>query len=298
MIRSPIGIWQLKRLLICAVLLLLCDPARANTTELKDVRIGEYEDFTRVVFEFSEAVTAYDLDDRTPGRLAVRFPDALPELTRKIPIDNSTRIKAAQLWQKGTTVSAILDFPFQRYRLDSFTLSEPHRIAIDIFPLKAQPTLVTDNGTAPDPSPLPTDPPAKSSAMDGTSRTADSEQGVLASEKIQSTEASRGPDILRPETESEAVRKPTLIKPEESADNPSANRKASFTSRLQYYLVIGLVIIIVIVLILLVLMLLSRNKAKNALSPLSTDEYFQRQDETIASLNARIHEQLKRYDDA
>ena len=285
--------------------------ALCAAAELKDVRIGEYDDFTRVVFEFSALVAPGDFDDKDPGRLTVTFPETRPRLIRRIPADRSDRIGGVQLWQKGTTLSAVLSFPFDRFRFAYFTLSEPDRIAIDIFPdaknrLSASPALkdtptqqaasTTDAGTTADapPSvqqqePLPLDQPRQ---MAEVSPIRETPIGETQSEGLPGTRAGTPPSSRESQPPVQTVIRQVKPSPEES--EPAT---PSFTSRLQYYLVIGLVIITMTILVLLILMLLSRFREGKNNAPLNTNDYLQRQDEAIASLNARIQEQLKRYDD-
>ena len=78
----------------------------------------------------------------------------------------------------------------------------------------------------------------------------------------------------------------------------AAQQTLSESSSLQYYLVVALVVITIIILVLLLLMLISRKHWVENNKPIKVDEFLQRQDERIASLDARIQEQLKRYDDA
>ena len=66
--------------------------------------------------------------------------------------------------------------------------------------------------------------------------------------------------------------------------------------RMQYYLVIGLVLLTLVILILLLVMLVSKSRWANSSSPIKPGEFLERQDERIAALDAKIHEQLKRYE--
>ena len=70
------------------------------------------------------------------------------------------------------------------------------------------------------------------------------------------------------------------------------------TSRLQFYLVVVLVLITIAILVLLLLMLLSRHRWANDEPHLGPKEFLKDQDKHIASLDARIKEQLKRYEEA
>lgn len=277
----------------------------AIASELKDIRIGEYDEFTRVVFEFTDAVAPQHFDDRTPGRLTVEFPNTQPHLIRKIPTDRSPRIDDAQLWQTESVLSAVLLFPFDRFRFDFFTLAEPNRIAIDIFPLKnAAPSshmgdikeknqgndlssAKSESQPAPadeidiNLSPMTQDPPIDVQTLQKTSLKTDSAQSPV----VENVLATSRPPLAE------------IGQPENKKEN-HISRSIPFAVRLQYFLMIGLVIIIIALLGLLVLIMFSRHKTKNIATSIGTNDYFKHQDEAIASLNTRIREQLKRYDEA
>ena len=78
----------------------------------------------------------------------------------------------------------------------------------------------------------------------------------------------------------------------------SPPKSAARPSRLQFYLVVALVLITIIILALLLLMLLSKHRWVEDKSRLSAKEFLQNQEKRIASLDARIQEQLKRYEEA
>lgn len=317
MIKDHTFIWWLNRLLIYAGFAALFGmPATTGASELKDIRIGEYDEFTRVVFEFSENVAPRDFDDGSSGRLTVAFPGTQPRLIRKIPTERSPRIDDTQLWQTGKVLYAILVFPFDRYRYDFFTLSEPDRIVIDIFPLndaayldraasknrqgqpssqlntdKSPPVTSTDevNIDLPDddhPEPIHVS-DIHETPLEKASLDLESNQRSVLDDKVPLP-------ALPAETESDSARFRQPVKSQ--VDYPSGS--GEITSRLQYFLMVGLVIITIALLGLLLVFLFSRQKIKTALMPLDTDDYFKQQDEAIASLNQRIQEQLKRYDEA
>jgi hypothetical protein len=317
MIKDHTFIWWLNRLFIYAgFAALFCLPATTGASELKDIRIGEYDKFTRVVFEFSDSVAPQNFDDGASGRLTVTFPGTQPRLIRKIPTERSPRIDDTQLWQTGTVLYAILVFPFDRYRYDFFTLSEPDRIVIDIFPLNDAAYL---DRTA----------PKNRQEQSSSQLTADQTPPVTPTDVVNidppdgdHLEPIRVSDIRETPLEKtshdlesnqrsvpdDAVAR--IASPEETESDPSGLRQpvksqvdypsgpGGITSRLQYFLMVGLVIITIALLGLLLVFLFSRQKIKTALMPLDTDEYFKQQDEAIASLNQRIQEQLKRYDEA
>jgi hypothetical protein len=66
--------------------------------------------------------------------------------------------------------------------------------------------------------------------------------------------------------------------------------------RLQHYLAIGLVILTLVILVLLLVMLVSKNRWASSSPPINADGVLKRQNERIAALDAKILEQLKRFD--
>ena len=78
---------------------------------------------------------------------------------------------------------------------------------------------------------------------------------------------------------------------------PGPAKKAQ-TNGLQFYLVIILVAITIGILALLLIMLLSKRRWTDEKKEMNVNEFLKNQDKRIASLNARINEQLKRYEEA
>lgn len=289
MIKDHAFIWWLNRLLIYAGFAALFSmPATTGASELKDIRIGEYDNFTRVVFEFSDSVVPRNFDDGSSGRLTVAFPWTQPRLIRKIPTERSPRIDDTQLWKTGTVLYAILVFPFDRYRYDFFTLSEPDRIVIDIFPLndaayqnrttpkkqqgpqssqlnadKTPPVTLTEEMNIDLPEPIRvTDIPETS--PEKASLDLESNQRSVLDDAVPLS-------ALTEETESDPAR---FRQPVTQVDSPSGS--GGITSRLQYFLMVGLLIITIALLGLLLVFLFSRQKIKAALMPLDTDDYFKK----------------------
>jgi hypothetical protein len=254
-----------------------------TAAELKDVRIGDYDDFTRVVFEFSGPVEPQNFADLAPNQLSVDFPDTQPRLIRKIPIDRSNRITNTQLWQKGDLLSAVLFFPFDRFRFEYFTLSEPNRIAIDIFPLISKSSLQTQSQIKQDPgpskggfdnrTPISINPAANqetpmTSPPSGIGNPSPIRVTPLETAPSLGSSASMEDNQITSPEKSKSM--PTLVEPPNGTNGASEAKSTSFASRLQYYLVVGLVIITIIILGLLMLMLLSRYRIKPEAAPLST----------------------------
>ena len=224
---------------------------------LKDIRIGEYDKFTRIVFELDSSIKPEHIVRISAGQLSVVFANTSAEFIRKIPVERSRHIKNIQLWDKTNQLSAVISFDFEHFRHESFPLNNPPRIVLDIQPLAIAPESIVAG------------PPAESKA---------SEETLAQVVRSKTPEPSSEPQIK--------VALPVHQKP------------ATRTSRLQFYLVVVLVLITIAILVLLLLMLLSRHRWANDEPHLGPKEFLKDQDKHIASLDARIKEQLKRYEEA
>ena len=279
---------------------------------LKDVRIGEYKDHTRIVFEFDRPLAKTEQVIRSDSRMTVVFNAAQPRLVRKIPVERSQRLDDVQLWVSGNELSVVLLFDFANFRYESFRMGDPFRIALDVYPLAAPVSReLTDSATAVPQTPSSGEtqktvaPDPETLAFSGPVNHTDSvepqdHQTIGQSAAIETRDApaplksestpSRGQLSATPETKPD--------NPPVSATSPGEDDRQGSASALQYYLVLGLVIITIVILALLAIMLLSRYRWTDENKPMKIDELLQKQDDRIASLNEMIQEQLKRYDEA
>lgn len=126
----------------------------AHAALLKDVRIGEYESYTRLVFEFSEPVQIGNIGDSPAEWLAVPFGKTDTDLKRKIPLDESTSIREIRLFNHQGTLTALLNPGFVRSGYDVFQLDNPPRIVVDLFHGASEPeeTSWSETTAAPPPS--------------------------------------------------------------------------------------------------------------------------------------------------
>ncbi len=301
--------WILSLLLSAGfVLVVLICTAQASL--LRDIRVGEYENFTRVVFEFDEPTEPEQIVSRSAGQLTVVFAGTSAELTRKIPVERSRRIKTLQIWDKKSHLSAVLSFNFVRLRHQLFPLNNPPRIVLDIQPLDSTPDTTTEMAPAALKSNGGKQPQVPESTLSGP---ADSEvqESSPAVQETEQRDAGVKPDnqtlpISNTNIEAGPAAQDSGIKNrgETAAETPNpapmagARKPAKQSGRLQFYLVVGLVLITIVILLLLLLMLLSKNRWAEDKTRLNSREILRKQDKHIASLDARIQEQLKRYEEA
>jgi len=303
--------WVLSPLLSAGFVLIIfiCTTQAAL---LKDIRIGEYDEFTRIVFELDSPAKPEQIALISSGQLSVVFANTSAEFIRKIPVERSRHIKNIQIWDKSNQLSAVFSFDFEHFRHESFSLNDPPRIVLDIQPLPIAPqstaatphaeskvngeTLVDQAAGSKSPesysfkvreSPVPVG--GLDHANTGTKPT--NSPSVMASPKNK-------PTIPVARTSDLDIRGKNTDESQSKALVPSHQKSGKQASRLQFYLVVVLVLITIAILVLLLLMLLSKHRWANDQTHVEPKEFLKDQDKHIASLDARIKEQLKRYEEA
>lgn len=312
--------------LIGVVLMIACHVVSVHAAVLKDIRIGEHDDFTRIVFEFDAPMATDRFSADAPGRLSVVFQDVAIGLTRKISLESSRHLQDIQIWQRKDQLSAVVLLNIDHYEHKSFLLSQPPRVALDIYPLSqapppAAPAAPVSRSSAEDASELSIPPkesgPPKESDSGPTEESGSGSNNFplspeYSSEKQRSV-SSTGMTANTPASsplEHDPISSRTEIHDGDNADtsrsvdtspqDPAASSgktESPAPSSLQFYLVIGLVAITILILIMLLLMLFSKRHWVGEKSPRNVMESLKSQEERIDRLNARIKEQFKRYEE-
>lgn len=305
--------WLLLALLFI-ILSPLVSPNLSTAALLKDIRIGEYVEFTRIVFEMDvlsdDSVT---ISRDSSEELNVLFKDTRPDLVRKIPVERSPNIQSLRIVSEKMQLLAGLKLALPHKKVTTFQLKEPPRMVVDVYWGEPGPE-VLEQLTTPQ-STEKTEVPA-AAAKEGpdlreqAAASVESEppkllkQPAVENTDAVKTEAPPSPLTTRETKAPDSTSPPQELMPPSTQKSEPDNRQSSHSSSpskkgswLQYYLVIALVIITIVILSLLVLMLISKYRWTDDSLPLSTNEYLKRQDQRLASLDERIKEQLKRYDE-
>lgn len=307
--------------LLSAGFILLLGVPFSRGALLKDIRVGQYDTFTRIVFEFDAHVTAESIMSPSHGQIRIVFPQSKPDLIRKIPIDRSERITDIQIWMQHDELVAVIKVAFHQLRIDSFQLSNPDRIAVDIH-RSSTPTAIPTGRAAQTPTatperqrtekptetppkpqhqakPIPTAPQPDESPRWKPTPSKVLEETTLSKPPVSLPAAKSQPNesVVAPDQSQPLGPQPTIVAPPQQSRSVPADSPEEKSNGLQYYLMVALIVITIVILILLVFMLVSRRRWVENNKPLDVDEHLQRQDKHIALLNAQIEEQLKRYDE-
>ena len=285
--------------LLSVVLVLAGLAVSAEAAQLKDIRVGEYSGYTRLVFEFDAPMGAERITPENQGRLAISFADVSVDLVRKIPAESSRHIKDLQLWDEGNGLTVKLSFDLNRLKFKTFQLTGPPRFVVDVLPVSdtqpmqqtATPPAQPNDGTGhPAASPVESEVSGQIDTPPGqTPLPSNLGQGV-------STAETPGKHYTPPSNQAEVTADGSHAKNNELSSQPPVPAKK--TNRLLFYLLIGLVAVTIIILLLLLLMLLSRRHWAEGKAPGNVLASLKNQDEHIASLNTRIQEELKKYEEA
>ncbi len=310
--------------ILCAGFVLIAWTCPSNAALLKDIRVGEYETHTRIVFEFSDILAPETIRPLTSGQLSVVFPDTGLDLIRKIPMDRSRRLKDIKIWQRKNELSLVLTFAFEHFRYELSKIGQPKRLLLDIYRLTtpetsslpvpeetAAPAASTKAAEVPDAQPPaekletgPVDKREPTFSTEAEPSSIDRNAGSNERPPIRQDENGISQQMTTPQkspvsaepTGPEPAPAPKLEPPKQARTAVPPSEPAPRPGRLQYYLVIGLIILTLVILVLLLIMLVFKSRWVNSSSPIKPGDLLARQDERIAALDAKIQEQLKRFD--
>lgn len=286
--------------LITAGLILLLWCTSAIAAHLTDIRVGEYDRFTRIVFEFDGPIASPQLETKTSGQLSVSFSKSEPALVRKIPTERSRHVHDIQIWQHQQALSAVVFFDYPHIRFKSLRLSRPPRIAVDVFPVPVPHSSEPAAALHPEIiEPKNNEHTTANPLTENLGQEADrkADPSIEKSPQRQSEIVGDQATKMAQEDIQPQLPRQRISDSKTSKSPPPMQKGKSAPSRLQFYLVVVLVIITIIILMLLLLMLLARNRFTNDKATLSAGVHLDHQNKKIADLNSRIKEQFKRYEE-
>jgi hypothetical protein len=111
----------------------------AETAKLKAVRTGEHENFTRIVFEFQNAVQFKTSEVIGKGKFSVLFYDSSTDLSplAAYETDALQKVQSIEFNKNNLNLTANVTLTFPYFKLKAFSLSNPDRIVVDAYKLSA-----------------------------------------------------------------------------------------------------------------------------------------------------------------
>ena len=260
--------------LLVALMILLFMVVPADASQLKYIRVGEYESLTRIVFEFGSTVKFNGPVIKSPGQISVDFLDTTtdnPALQKMR--DRAGRIEKIEFVQKKSILTANISLTSASFKLKHFYLFTPDRFVLDIYWTSTPRASVS------------TIPPVREKMSEAV------------------------PAKPAPENSAQTTNGPaTAIPLEKVAPAKDTERElqqdSSYSSRLQSYpftVLIGISIIAIGVVLFVTFVLLKKRRlaglSKSEVSPKRVARKMRDQldDESIITLDSKIRDELNKY---
>jgi len=295
----------------------------AAALELREIRSGIKSGFTRLVFQF-EAPARYRVKgNEEQGRLSITFMETTSGLPQSRLNKFSPPIESIEVHQDGRNLVADVALSIPRYRMKAFTLSEPHRVVFDLYPvavtkprvllnklivkesfktqatddipLEKEPDSPTLGKTPADPEPTSAkkDPPVKVQGRNSGIST----PAIPAEET--SVETSTAPAV--PTKKAPAQPADLLLEKTVPAKTPKAaggKKPAEASGKFQQYLIVVFAGISIVILALVGFLLLQKKNSAEKAHRAESGRELKTTADIMASIDARIKEKFQQYEDA
>jgi hypothetical protein len=115
---------------VCAIVVCIISPANAST--LNEIRVGDHDRYTRIVFEFEEPVQ-YQLPKTTDEKLiSILFYSAQSEKPAQDLTKSSECVQAITTRHQGNDLAADIAVRSSRFLMNHFALESPARVVLDV----------------------------------------------------------------------------------------------------------------------------------------------------------------------
>jgi len=137
--------FRIMPLLLALITSFFLVEAVASAATLQEIRIGKKSDFTRLVFQFEDPPRFQVKANAAPNELYLTFLETSSGLLQSKQNKFSAPVKNIAVHQDGPNLVAVAALSIPGYRLKTFTLTEPHRVVFDLYPAAAVESLVLLN---------------------------------------------------------------------------------------------------------------------------------------------------------
>jgi len=123
--------------------------SQKNQSILTSMKTEEHENFTRVVFEFQNAVQFEDPKIKDKGKFSVQFLDSSTNLNPLTVYwtDSLQKVQSVRFINDKSNLTANVKFTFPYFMLKAFSLTNPNRVVVDAYSVSA-----SSKNTVPKPS--------------------------------------------------------------------------------------------------------------------------------------------------
>ncbi|MBW2605111.1 MAG: hypothetical protein JRE28_12485 [Deltaproteobacteria bacterium] len=286
---------KLRILQIAVVAFTLFQLGWAQAANLRDVRTGKHEKFTRVVFEFQDNVLFESPEIKGKGEFSVVLLDSsttLPRLTlfKTGPIQLVHSLEFVR--QKSNLIANVrLSFPY--FILKAFPLSGPNRVVVDAYPVSSPPEKPEQNEF------LREKPSTETSAAPEKKELKNAVQNVLG-------KATGSQPITPSGAKNSGLKETRALEkafsnnvsnqiPEKHVESPSSAKGNDMT---QIYLLTVLNVLTGVIIVLMIFTLLKKRHMIDLGRLYEIMEFIKTSDESIETIDVQLKNAFKEYDES
>ena len=282
-----VGYKKIRLMLTVVSVFMLSQLGWAQAANLRDVRTGKHEKFTRVVFEFQDNVLFENPTIKGKGRFSLVFLDSSTSLPNLTLFKTGPRqlVHSIQFVKQKSNLAANVQLSFPYFILKAFSLSDPNRVVVDAYQV-VSPNEEFEQNESLSEKPLTETPTAP-------------EEKEL--EKAKSSQVITPPDMGKSEMretqphEIAVSNKTSNQITDEHPGSPNFDNKKSMT---QIYLLAGLNVLTGVIVILMVFTLLKKKHMTDFDQLDEIMDFIKRSDESIDTLDAQLKNAFKEYDES
>ena len=278
---------KLRLMPIVAAVFMVSQLGWAQAANLRDVRTGKHEKFTRVVFEFQGNVLFESPEIKGKGKFSLVFLDSstnLPRLTlfKTGPIQ---LVQSIEFVPQKPNLAANVQLSFPYFILKAFPLSGPNRVVVDVYQVFS--------------------PPEKFEQKESLSEKPLTETSTAPEEK-ELEKASDSQAITLSDVEKSGLKKTQPIEnafsnnvsnqiPEKYVESPSSAKGNAVT---QIYLLAVLNVLTGVIVVLMIFTILKKKHVIDVGHLFEILEFIKTSDKSIETIDAQLKNAFKEYDES
>ena len=279
-----------------------------NAAELKDVRVGTYDTFTRVVFQFDRPVKFDKPIVQNQGAFTVIFRDVKTSLSAQSLKSKSKGLNSLKISSQAPHLKADVILPFSNIAIKAFALKGPDRVVVDVYETKPPPARITIKDVVIKDSKQKA-PPAAKTAQTTTASVPSKAKAAAPPVKP----AKPLPAKMKPVTKTQATKTtPVPTKPPKAivrqqpqkqptpkkksakvkVKKPKKTEKSFLNKDMQRYLTIALVVIGCAIVVLIGFMLIKKRRTPKPAVHSETEDLLESTEDVLTAIDDKIKEKL------
>jgi hypothetical protein len=292
---------KLRIIMIAAVVFMLFQPGWAEAANLRDVRTGKHEKFTRVVFEFQDNALFENPKIRGKGKFSVVFFNSSTTLPRLILLKTGKiqLVQSIEFVRLKSNLMAYVRLSFPYFILKSYPLSNPNRIVVDAYPVSVPPEKLKQKAVVHETSLTETPTVPEKKELKKLPKKNQAKTAVSPSKTFTSVEKSelKKPQLPEKTSSKKKVSSKDMLHqiPKKHAESPSFSNGNTTT---QIYLLAALDVFAAVIIVLMVLTLLKKRHMINVGRLVEILEFIKTSDENIGSLDDQLKTAFKEFDES